>query len=215
MIYVLLGKGQMGSALTFWVLPFNLCLSSQKCQGVPFSPICQQNITFAAAPLLLTPSVRKQVMQWLDALKEKRLGPASPRVVTSVGPPQSLLRWAPPDRSLRRTQLSTRNVERTRDSRRHCSSVPHVEHTGNSNAMPHTSRRHGIRSRTRSCAMEAAVCIASICPPAYLPIYLSIYPPIYLSTYPPIYLSTCLSMLDLALSGGFAHRGIHRSPDPN
>ena len=27
---------------TFWVLTFNLRLSSQKCQGVPFSPICQK-----------------------------------------------------------------------------------------------------------------------------------------------------------------------------
>ena len=39
--------------------PVKLLLSPQECQGVPFSPICQ-NITFAAAPLVLTPVVRKQ-----------------------------------------------------------------------------------------------------------------------------------------------------------
>ena len=33
----------------------NLLLSSQKCQGVPFSSICQKSIAFAAAPLVLTP----------------------------------------------------------------------------------------------------------------------------------------------------------------
>ena len=27
--------------VTFWVLPLTEVLSSQKCQGVPFSPICQ------------------------------------------------------------------------------------------------------------------------------------------------------------------------------
>ena len=42
--------------------PVNLLLSSQKCQGVPFSPSCQHElITFAAALLLLTPSVRNQI----------------------------------------------------------------------------------------------------------------------------------------------------------
>ena len=29
---------------TFWVLPLNLRLSSQKCQGVPFSPICEKSL---------------------------------------------------------------------------------------------------------------------------------------------------------------------------
>ena len=51
-----LGKGQMGSALmgslqiacvltfdrgTFWVLPLTYFYPPQECQGVPFSPICQ------------------------------------------------------------------------------------------------------------------------------------------------------------------------------
>ena len=49
-----IGKGQMGSALMaslhnlcflteglFWVLPLNLLLYAQKCQGVPFSPVGQ------------------------------------------------------------------------------------------------------------------------------------------------------------------------------
>ena len=50
-------KGTMGSALmgslqiscfgrgTFWALPLiNLCLYSQNCQGVPFSPTCQNSL---------------------------------------------------------------------------------------------------------------------------------------------------------------------------
>ena len=53
MILTLFGKGQMGSALMgslqitylfdrdFWVTPVDLLLSSQNCQGVPFSAICQ------------------------------------------------------------------------------------------------------------------------------------------------------------------------------
>ena len=41
--------------------PVNLLLSSQKCQGVPFSPNLSKIITFAAAPLVLTPFVRNQV----------------------------------------------------------------------------------------------------------------------------------------------------------
>ena len=43
--------------------PINLCLSSQKCQGVLF-PDLSKLLTFAAAaaaPLVLTPSVRNQV----------------------------------------------------------------------------------------------------------------------------------------------------------
>ena len=28
---------------TFWVLPFNMLLASQKCRGVPFSPVCQNS----------------------------------------------------------------------------------------------------------------------------------------------------------------------------
>ena len=53
----LVGKGQMGSALmgslqiflffdrgTFLGTPVNLLLSPQKCQGVPFSPICQSSL---------------------------------------------------------------------------------------------------------------------------------------------------------------------------
>ena len=67
-----LGKGQMGSALmgplriscffdrgTFLDTPVNLLLSSQKCQGVPFSPICQIHY-FCSGPLVLTPFVRNQ-----------------------------------------------------------------------------------------------------------------------------------------------------------
>ena len=41
--------------------PVNLLVSSQKCQGVPFSPICQKSLLiFAAAPLALIPFVRNQ-----------------------------------------------------------------------------------------------------------------------------------------------------------
>ena len=66
-----LGQGQMGSALRgslqiscfltegpFLGIPLNLLLSSQKCQGVPFSPICQTIETFAAVTLVVTPFVR-------------------------------------------------------------------------------------------------------------------------------------------------------------
>ena len=51
----LMGSLQASRFLTEVLLgaPFNLLLSSEKCQGVPFSPICQI-ITFAAAPLVLT-----------------------------------------------------------------------------------------------------------------------------------------------------------------
>ena len=41
--------------------PVNLLLSSQKCQGVSFSPNLSTLITFAAAPLMLTPFVRNQL----------------------------------------------------------------------------------------------------------------------------------------------------------
>ena len=56
----LVGKGQF-----FWQRDFlgtlvNLLWSSQKCQGVPFSPDLSKLITFAAAPLVLTPFVRNQ-----------------------------------------------------------------------------------------------------------------------------------------------------------
>ena len=33
----------------FWGTPVNIFLSSQKCQVVPLSPICQISLTFAAA----------------------------------------------------------------------------------------------------------------------------------------------------------------------
>ena len=45
---------------TFWVLPFNLLLSSQKCQGVLFFFNLSKLITFAAVPLVLTTFARYQ-----------------------------------------------------------------------------------------------------------------------------------------------------------
>ena len=42
-------------------IPVSLLLSSQKCQGVPFCPNLFELITFAAAPLALTPFVRRRV----------------------------------------------------------------------------------------------------------------------------------------------------------
>ena len=54
---MVVGKGQMGSALMgslqiscfvdtgdFWGTPVKLLVFSQKCQGVPFSPICQNGL---------------------------------------------------------------------------------------------------------------------------------------------------------------------------
>ena len=65
-----MGSALMGSLQSsgFWTdelfgysgAPGNLLLYSQKCQGVPFSPICGNLFTFAAAPLMLTPFVRNQ-----------------------------------------------------------------------------------------------------------------------------------------------------------
>ena len=68
------GKGQMGSALMvslqvscfcdrdFWGIPVNLLLSPQKCQGVPFSPICQHSLLLQRPlrvdPICLQPSPR-------------------------------------------------------------------------------------------------------------------------------------------------------------
>ena len=41
---------------TCWVIiPVDLLSYSQKCQGVPFPTICQNELPFAAAPLVLTP----------------------------------------------------------------------------------------------------------------------------------------------------------------
>ena len=37
--------------------PVNLLLSSQKCQGVPFSPICQKSLLLQRPHLVLTPFV--------------------------------------------------------------------------------------------------------------------------------------------------------------
>ena len=51
-----LTEGRFGYAGT----PVSLRLYSQECQGVPFSPICQKSLQFAAAPLVLTPFVRNQ-----------------------------------------------------------------------------------------------------------------------------------------------------------
>ena len=62
-----LAQGQMGSALMgslqiscfltewlFWGTPVNLCLSSQKCQGVPFSPI-RQKLLLCSGPISADP----------------------------------------------------------------------------------------------------------------------------------------------------------------
>ena len=65
-IYIHIGKGQMGSALMgslrmfrFLVLPLNP--NSPECQGVPlFQSGNIRIITFAAAPLVLTPFVRNR-----------------------------------------------------------------------------------------------------------------------------------------------------------
>ena len=46
---------------TCWVLPLTYVLSSQKCQGVPFSPNLSKLVTFAAAPFVSTPFVRNQL----------------------------------------------------------------------------------------------------------------------------------------------------------
>ena len=43
---------------TFWGTPVNLLLSSQKCQGVPLSPICQNQLLLQRPHSVLTPFVR-------------------------------------------------------------------------------------------------------------------------------------------------------------
>ena len=45
---------------TFWGAPVNLLLSSQKCQGVPFSPIRQNSLHSQPGPVVFTPLVRNQ-----------------------------------------------------------------------------------------------------------------------------------------------------------
>ena len=67
-----IGRGQTGSAIMVSLeilvflterplgTPVIQLLSSHKCQGVLLFPICQNSITFAAAPLVLTPFVRNQ-----------------------------------------------------------------------------------------------------------------------------------------------------------
>ena len=67
-----IGKGQMGSALmgslqiscfltgTFRVLPLTNFDIPKSAKVIPFSPLCQQISTFAAAHLVLTPFVRNR-----------------------------------------------------------------------------------------------------------------------------------------------------------
>ena len=75
----LMGSMQMSCLLT----PVNLLVSSQKCQGVPF-PNLSRFVTFAAAPLVLTPFVRIQMKTvirgrhdeqvWGERFDEEQLG---------------------------------------------------------------------------------------------------------------------------------------------
>ena len=44
--------------------PFNLLLYSQKCQGVPLPPICQNSLFLQRPHLVLTPFVRNQTAHW-------------------------------------------------------------------------------------------------------------------------------------------------------
>ena len=62
--------------------PVNLLLSPQKCQGVPFSTICQKCIALAAAPLALTPFVRNQ---YLRPLFGAPLGPGAACLAAYAG----------------------------------------------------------------------------------------------------------------------------------
>ena len=71
------GKGRMGSALMgslqiscFWQrdflgTPINLLLYSQKCQGVPFSPICQTN-DFCSGPISVDPISPQPKMEGME-----------------------------------------------------------------------------------------------------------------------------------------------------
>ena len=54
-------RGTFGGTLV------NLLLSYQKCQGVPFLHNRSKNLTFAAAPLVLTPFVRNRGLAWCEA----------------------------------------------------------------------------------------------------------------------------------------------------
>ena len=67
MIMMIIRMIQMGSALMVSLqiycfftegllgTPINLLVYFRKCQGVPYSPICQNALLFAAAPFVLTP----------------------------------------------------------------------------------------------------------------------------------------------------------------
>ena len=58
---------------TFWGTPVSLLLSPQKCQGVLFSPNLSKIISFAAAPLVLTPFVRNQLESVRTTMAHKRV----------------------------------------------------------------------------------------------------------------------------------------------
>ena len=84
----------MGSALMrslqsscFWQrdllgTPVNLLLSSQKCQGVPFSPICQNSLLLKRPPLVLTPC------------PQPRSPGACRLLVSNIGDSRAAPRWA-------------------------------------------------------------------------------------------------------------------------
>ena len=88
----------------FGVIPINLLLSYQKCQGVHFSPICQIQY-FCKTPLVLTPFVRNQahhvhVAAQCDGTsnrRQRRLLRAAPR--------------SPPPQSGHRARTETRRSE--------------------------------------------------------------------------------------------------------
>ena len=64
----------------------NLLSTSQKCQGVPFSPNLSKTITFAAAPLALTPFVRNQKVRDAERIALVQGGALSVAVIANVSP---------------------------------------------------------------------------------------------------------------------------------